>query len=152
MKESTVASLDPERAVGLWTDLRRWPTFIEGFAHTESVDGPWPAPGSKLVWRSIPSGRGRVTELVRDFEPAGAGEARLVTDVYEDALSGRQTAIFRPEGEDETAVELSLDYELASGGPLRGVTDVLFIRRALAGALRRTLRRFATEAAEEASL
>jgi len=49
-------------------------------------------------------------------------------------------------------IEIEYDYELAKGGPLRGVTDVLFIRRAQSDALVRTLRRFATEAAEEAAL
>jgi hypothetical protein len=47
---------------------------------------------------------------------------------------------------------LRLDYELARGGPLRAIADVLFIRRALNQALGRTLARFATEAAEEAAL
>jgi hypothetical protein len=49
-------------------------------------------------------------------------------------------------------VELSLEYELARYGPLRGLADALFIRRALRDALRRTLYRFAIEAEEEASL
>jgi hypothetical protein len=51
-----------------------------------------------------------------------------------------------------TRVELTLDYELSKYGPLRAVADVLFIRRALRDALRRTLRRFAIEAEEEAAL
>ena len=49
-------------------------------------------------------------------------------------------------------VELSLEYELARYGPLRGLADALFIRRALRDALRRTLYRFAIEAEEEAGL
>ena len=47
---------------------------------------------------------------------------------------------------------MDLDYTLTEGGPLSGITDLLFIRRALTDAIRRTLRRFATEAAEEARL
>jgi hypothetical protein len=47
---------------------------------------------------------------------------------------------------------MQLDYELQQGGPLRAITDALFIRRALSDALVRTLRRFSTEAAEEATL
>ena len=53
---------------------------------------------------------------------------------------------------DGSEAELSLEYELAKYGPLRGVADALFIRRALRDMLRRTLRRFAIEAEEEASL
>ena len=49
-------------------------------------------------------------------------------------------------------MELRLDYELTRYGPARALADVLFIRRALRDALRRTLRRFAVEADEEAGL
>ena len=49
-------------------------------------------------------------------------------------------------------MELTLEYELARGGPFRGLADALFIRRALRDALRRTVRRFAVEAEEEAGL
>ena len=72
---------------------------------------------------------------------------RFVTAVYEERLTGRQSVFFTV-GE----AAMQLDYELAGGGPLRGLTDLLFIRRALEDMLRRTLRRFSTEAAEEASL
>jgi len=58
---------------------------------------------------------------------------------------------FEPDGEG-SVVELELVYELSKGGALRGITDVLFIRARQAEALRRTLKRFATEAAEEAEL
>ena len=76
---------------------------------------------------------------------------RIVTEVFEDALTGRQSTIFEPQG-DETLVEVELDYELTRGGVLRAITDVVFIRRALSAALARTLRRFAVEAVEEASM
>ena len=46
----------------------------------------------------------------------------------------------------------TLQYELTSESPLSGVTDLLFIRRALRDALGRTLRRFAVEAQDEAGL
>jgi hypothetical protein len=71
--------------------------------------------------------------------------------VFEEKLDGTQTATFRPE-EDGTVVALELDYKASVGGPLRPLVDVLFIRRAQNDALARTLRRFATEAAEQAAL
>jgi hypothetical protein len=55
-------------------------------------------------------------------------------------------------GDQDTLVAIALDYRLEKGGPLRPLTDVLFIRRALAQMLRRTLSRFAIEAADEVSL
>lgn len=147
VREAIAVQLDPERAYRLWTDVRRWPTFVDGFARPERIDEGWPGEGAKLVWQSTPDGRGRVTERVTE----SADGHRLVTDVFEERLTGTQTVTFEPDGEG-SVVELELDYELAKGGALRGVTDVLFIRRAQSDALRRTLRRFATEAAEEAAL
>ncbi len=46
----------------------------------------------------------------------------------------------------------TLDYELAKYGPLAGIADAIFIRRALRDALRRTLYRFVVEAEDEAGL
>ena len=146
VRESIVVPLPPDRARALWTNLQRWPTFIEGFARVLEADPEWPAPGSKIVWESIPEGRGRVTERVLE-----SSDGRLVTEVFEDALTGRQTVRFDAD-QGETLVELELDYKLTQAGLLRAIADVIFIRRALSAALARTLRRFAAEAAEEASL
>ena len=147
VREAISTPLSAERAYGLWIDVRRWPTFVDGFKHTERVGADWPGEGAKLVWRSTPDGRGVVTERVIE----SVGGRRLVTEVLEERLTGTQTVTFEPD-EDGSVVEIELDYELVKGGPLRGVTDVLFIRRAQSDALVRTLRRFATEAAEEAAL
>jgi uncharacterized membrane protein len=146
VRERRTVELPPERAFALWTDLARWPTFVEGFAHTEEDDG-WPERGGKLVWRSVPGGRGRVTERVTESLPPG----RLVTQVFEERLEGVQTVSFTP-AEEGTVVEVELDYRLVGGSPLQGLTDVLFVRRAQRDALARTLRRFGAEAAEEAGL
>jgi uncharacterized membrane protein len=138
--------LTPEAVMRLWTDLRRWPTFVEGFAHAVEVSEDWPGEGSTLVWQSIPGGRGRVTEKV-----VASGPGRFATQVYEDALTGQQ-ALRVSEDANGSRVQLTLEYELSKYGPLRALADVIFIRRALRDALRRTLRRFAVEAGEEATL
>jgi hypothetical protein len=129
-------------ALRLWSDLARWPTFVDGFGHVVDVSDDWPAVGAKVVWQSGPAGRGRVTERVLENEPD-----HFVTEVFEDHLSGRQALWIAPGG-----ATIVLDYELQGGGPLRKLTDVLFIRRALGMALERTLRRFSTEAEDEAVL
>jgi hypothetical protein len=138
--------LAPEAARRLWLDIDRWPTFVEGFAHAVDVSPDWPAEGAKLVWQSVPSGRGRVTERVVEN-----GAEHFKTDVFEDSLVGKQTVTFAEVAEG-TRVELRLDYELASYGPLRALADAIFIRRALRDALRRTLRRLTIEAEEEARI
>ena len=140
--------LDLEGAWALWTDLRRWPTFVEGFAHVAEQSGEWPAEGAKIIWTSTPGGRGRVTEKVSQSERPLA----FATRVHEDALAGTQLVSFTPAEDGRTRVEIKLEYELAKGGALRGpLADLLFIRRALNQALQRTLARFAAEAAEEAA-
>ena len=148
-KELTVVDLDPAAAFRLWTDPRRWPSFVDGFAHVDRLDDTWPAEGAKLRWRSVPAGRGLVTEKVVVSDP----DRRFVTQVVEERMTGSQAVRFEPEEDGGgTLVSIELDYALVKGGPLSGITDVLFIRRALTDALRRTLRRFATEAAEDASM
>jgi hypothetical protein len=142
-RAAAVVPLAPEGVLALWTDIRRWPTFVEGLAHVVEVSPDWPAEGSKVVWQSSPGGRGRVTEKV-----AESGPGHFSTQVFEDAFNGVQ-ALRVSEDSEGTRIVLSLDYELARRGPLRTVADALFIRRALRDALRRTLARFAVEAHEE---
>ena len=139
--------LAPEAALRLWTDVGRWPAFVEGFARVLEQDPEWPAGGARVVWESVPTGRGRVTERVTE----DGGSDRFSTLVFEDRLAGRQT-LRTVESEGGARVELALEYTLTRYGPLAVVADALFIRRALRDSLRRTLYRFAVEAEEEAGL
>lgn len=143
---AATVSIGPEAATALWRDPRRWATFVEGFQRFEDQPAVWPEVGSKLVWVSGPGGRGRVTEKVKSCAPTA-----FATQVYEDRLVGMQTFRAAEDGAG-SRVEVRLEYELTSESPLRGLTDVLFIRRALRDALGRTLRRFAVEADDEAGL
>lgn len=141
-----VVGLPPERAQALWTNLDRWPTFVEGFARVVRLSGDWPEAGSKLMWESSPGGRGRVTERVSASAPGA-----FATEVLEERLHGTQALAFEAV-EQGTRVTLRLEYGLTSSGPLAALTDLLFIRRAVRDSLRRTLRRYAVEAQEEAGL
>jgi hypothetical protein len=138
--------LTPSDALRLWADVDRWPSFVEGYARRLELTEAWPEPGGRVVWESTPDGRGRVTEIVLESAPD-----RFSTQVFEEALAGTQTLRALP-ASDGSEVELSLEYELAKYGPLGGVADALFIRRALRDALRRTLYRFSLEAEEAARL
>jgi hypothetical protein len=138
--------LRPDEAMHLWTDVSRWPSFVEGFARRLDLSPEWPAKGARVVWESSPDGRGRVTETVVE------SEAQVFsTQVFEEQLMGTQTFQVAP-ADDGSEVALVLDYELAKWGPLRGVADAIFIRRALRDSLRRTLFRFEVEAEDEAQL
>lgn len=149
MAEVTAAAevaLGPEAATALWRDPRRWSAFVEGFQRVEEQAPDWPAEGAKVIWVSGEGGRGRVTEKVRANAPT-----EFRTLVFEERLAGAQSFV-AAEHADGSRVELTLEYELTSQSPLKGVTDLLFIRRALRDALGRTLRRFAVEAQDEAGL
>ncbi len=144
--------LPPPEAEALWLDLSRWATFIEGFAHVETKDDSWPAEGSKLVWDSLPGGRGRVTEKV-----TGRGEGYLTTRLLEDSLSGIQSVTFHPAEEGGTVVDLCLKYDLNPTtmwrqGGLGKIVNLSSSAARMTDSLARTLRRFATEAAEQQAL
>jgi uncharacterized membrane protein len=147
------ASIDlPETRVAdaeaLWYDLTRWPSFIEGFKHVVSAEGDWPERGARVVWESVPDGRGRVLEHVLGHTQREGQEVA----VEDPRITGTQRVRFAPGGEDGVRMTLELEYTLSGGGPLRAVTDLLFIRRAQSDALRRTLYRFARELEAERSL
>ena len=146
-RATTYVPLPPGEAYALWTDVARWPTFVDGFARADRIDDSWPDKGAKLVWSGVPGGRGVVTERVVSATPP----TRHEVNVFEEKLDGTQRTTFTAD-EDGTIVELELDYKVSVGGPLRPLVDILFIRRAQNDALARTLRRYTTEAAEQAAL
>jgi uncharacterized membrane protein len=136
-----------EEVEALWYDVRRWPSFVDGFAHVAKQEDGWPAQGGRLVWDSTPRGRGRVLERVTEHEP-GAGQTAEVEDP-------RMRATQRVEFQrltDGTVVGLELDYRLKERNPLTPLVDVLFIRRSLRDALRRTLERLAREVKADSEL
>jgi hypothetical protein len=124
----------------LWSDLRRWPGFVDGFASVGRIEGEWPRPPARLVWDSRPGGRGRVVEQVVAYEPGASQRVRV-----EDAqLRGTQAVAFEAR-EDGCEMTLELAYELKRPGFGGVLTDVFFVRHALRESLRRTLERFAIE-------
>ena len=127
-------------AEALWSDLRRWPGFVDGFASIARIEGEWPCLQARLVWDSRPGGRGRVVEQVVAHEPGASQRVRV-----EDAqLRGTQAVAFAAR-EDGCEMTLELAYELKRPGFGGVLTDVFFVRHALRESLRRTLERFAIE-------
>ena len=127
-------------AEALWYDLQRWQAWVDGFGHVVSLEGEWPRRGAELVWQSPPGGRGRVTERVVSYEMR-LGQTVEVDDA---TMTGRQTVAFEP-GLESVGVTLSLEYQIKDRTPLTPVVDLLFVRRAMGDALRRTVMRFANE-------
>ena len=127
-------------AEALWYDPHRWQAWVDGFGHIVSLDGEWPQPGAELVWQSPPGGRGRVTERVVAYEMR-LGQTVEVEDA---TMTGRQSVRFEP-GPDSVEVTLSLEYRIKDRTPLTPAVDLLFVRRAMSDALRRTVTRFSNE-------
>jgi hypothetical protein len=126
-------------AEALWYDPVRWAVWVDGFGHVVELSEGWPAEGT-LQWNSTPEGRGRVLETVTAYEPRG-GQSLAVED---SRLRGTQRVEFKP-GPEAVKIVLTLDYELKERTPLTWLVDALFVRRAIAASLRRTLARFARE-------
>lgn len=137
-------------AEALWYDPGRWPAFIDGLAHVVRMEGDYPGVGARTAWDSFPGGRGRVLERVVAYEPRVGQQL----EVRDPKIRGRQSVRFAPtDGErGGVRVELELEYELLERTPITVLTDALFIRRAQADSLRRTLLRFARELREELEL
>jgi Polyketide cyclase / dehydrase and lipid transport len=126
-------------AEALWYDPVRWAAWVDGFGHVVELSEGWPAEGT-LKWDSTPEGRGRVLETVTAYEPR-RGQTLAVED---GRLHGTQRVEFTPSHETVT-VALTLEYELKERNALTWLVDALFVRRAIAASLRRTLARFAHE-------
>ena len=128
-------------AEALWYDLRRWPAFMDGLHHIEKAEGDWPKVDARVRWVSTPDGRGLVDERVTRYE-VRAGQTLAVEDPR---IIGTQTVTFVPKPEGRSELTIVLDYRLKDSNPLTPVVDALFIRRAFADTLRRTLSRFRRE-------
>ena len=128
-------------AEALWYDVRRWPSFVDGFAHVDKTEGDWPREGARVRWASLPNGRGLVQERVVRYE-VRAGQT---VEVEDPQLTGTQVVTFTPKPESTSELEIVLDYRLKNRTPFTPVVDALFVRRALNDMLRRTLARFRRE-------
>jgi hypothetical protein len=127
-------------AEALWYDPSRWASWIDGFGHVTKLEGEWPEVGARLVWQSAPGGRGLVQERVVAYE-SRTGQTLEVEDA---TFTGRQHVAFAPRPED-VEVTLTLEYEIKDRNALTPIVDLLFVRRAMNDALRRTLSRFTNE-------
>jgi Polyketide cyclase / dehydrase and lipid transport len=127
-------------AEALWYDPHRWASWVDGFGHVITLEGEWPDVGARLIWESPPGGRGRVMERVIAYE----SRTGQTLEVEDKTMSGTQEVRFTP-GPDHVDVTLSLTYDIKDRTVITPVLDLLFVRRAMNDALRRTVTRFANE-------
>lgn len=139
VSESVLVQASLAEVWGYYFEPRAWPAWVDGFGSVEASDG-YPDEGGSLRWRSIPAGRGDVTEHVLEHE-----SRRLHRVAYRDPESaGELRTAFAIEGEG-TRVTQELSYRLRKGGAFSWLTDRLFIRSQMRGSLRRSLARLKLE-------
>ena len=129
----------------LYFDPQRWPAWVDGFASVASSNG-YPEAGGRLSWRSTPAGRGDVSERVLEHEPRRLHRVAFTDPGAEGELEVRFEMVPGGEADRRTRVSQRLSYRLSSGGPLRAITDRLFIRAQMRGSIERSLAELRTEA------
>ena len=121
----------------LYFDPARWASWADGFGSVVSSDA-YPERGGKLIWRSTSAGRGQVTERVVEHQPRSLHRIEFEDP---DSAGELETTFEMLPGESGRRINVrqGLTYRLTTGGPLRPVTDVLFIRPQMRGSLERSL-------------
>jgi hypothetical protein len=139
VSDSVVVAASLAEVWDYYFDPEGWPAWVDGFGQVKTSAG-YPEAGGSLRWRSIPAGRGEVTEHVLEHEPR-----RLHRVAFRDPESGGELVTrFEIAGEGTLVVQ-ELDYRLRRRGPFAWVTDRLFIRSQVRGSLARSLGRLKLE-------
>jgi Polyketide cyclase / dehydrase and lipid transport len=127
-------------------DPRGWGSWVDGYQAAIESEG-YPEPGGVLRWRSVPAGRGEVTERVLEHEP----RRRHRVAFADPAMEGELETVFEIEGEG-TRVGQRLSYRLLDRGPIARLGAVLFVRGQLRQSVQRSLLAFRRAAEEAANL
>lgn len=110
----------------------RYREWVDGFGTITARTGEWPEPGSELVWRTGPQGRGTVREKVTESEE----RRRLIVDFTDDASTGTVTTELAIDG-GGVSVGQEIDFRLSDPGPFGVIAGLFFLR----GQQRRSLER-----------
>jgi Polyketide cyclase / dehydrase and lipid transport len=139
VSESVLIQASLAEVWDFYFEPRGWPAWVDGFASAEGSDG-YPEAGGSLRWRSVPAGRGEVTERVLEHEPR-----RVHRVAFQDSeAEGELRSSFAIEGEGARVTQ-ELDYRLRRRNPLSWATDRLFIRSQVRESVRRSLARLKVE-------
>ena len=133
----------------IYFDPARWPAWVDGFSAVTSSED-YPQTGGELRWTSNPAGRGAVTERVLEHEPRRRHRVAFTDPGAEGELEVRFEMVPGGEADRRTKVTQEVSYRLRSGGPLRALTDRLFIRAQMRSSLERSLSDLRAEAEAEA--
>jgi uncharacterized protein YndB with AHSA1/START domain len=126
-------------------DPRAWPEWVDSFGHVIESEG-YPETGGTLRWKSVPAGRGEVTEKVLEHD----SRRRHRIEFSDPSMEGEMTVTFAIEGEG-TKVVASMDYRLLDKSVFARLGALLFLKAQLRGTLRRSLDALAPEVAGRAA-
>ena len=127
-------------------DVRAWGSWVDGFQATMEAEA-YPAAGSTLRWRSIPAGRGEVTERVLEHEH----RRRHLIEFSDPEMEGRLETRFELAGAG-TRVTQELTYTLLAKGPIARMGAVLFVKSQVRASMQRSLLAFKRAVEEAAAL
>ena len=135
---TTFVAASPELVFELWTDLERWPEWIEGLSRITDVTGPLDQAGTSYVtWFGGMIGRNEVLEVERP--------RRIRTHLSSRLLRGVTEAVFDPE-RGGTRITQSFETE----GLLPAIAARIFAMGSYRGSFRGELTTFARLAEREA--
>ncbi len=141
VEQEVIVSAPLAEVWDFYFEPRAWPDWVDSFASVTEVDG-YPDAGGTLRWKSVPAGRGGVTEKVVEHEP----RRKHRIEFSDPTLEGEMTVTFAIEGEGSKVVT-SMDYRLLDKSAFARLGALLFLKAQLRGTLRRSLDAFAAEAA-----
>ena len=144
VEESVLVGASLAETWDRYFDARGWGSWVDGFQAAIDAEG-YPEAGGVLRWRSIPAGRGEVTERVLEHEH----RRRHLIAFADPAMEGELETVFEIEGEG-TRVSQRLEYRLLDRGPIARLGAVLFVRSQIRQSVQRSLLAF-RRAAEEAT-
>ena len=128
-------------------DVSGWGEWVDGFQSAMEADGGYPEAGGTLRWRSIPAGRGEVTERVVEHER----RRRHLIEFSDPEMDGRLETRFEIVG-DGTRVTQQLTYGIRARGPIAKLAAILFVKAQVRASMQRSLHAFRRAVEEAAAL
>ena len=121
---------------------RTWPSWVDSFGSVTALDG-YPQTGGTLRWKSVPAGRGEVTEHVLEHEPRRIHRIKF----SDPSLEGEMSVSFAIDGEG-TKVIAVFEYRVVDPSLFARAASLIFVKPQIRGTLRRSLDAFARDAGE----
>ena len=142
VEEDVIVTASLADAWEAYFEPRTWASWVDSFASVTALEG-YPQAGGMLRWKSVPAGRGEVTEHVMEHEPRRLHRIRF----SDPSLEGEMAVSFAIEGEG-TKIRAVFEYRVVDPSLFARAASVIFVKPQIRGTLRRSLDAFANEVGE----